>query len=276
MYVPFVFKRFTHEKVGVAKMQTLILKQLKKVEAENQVRILYACEIGSRAWGVATSKSDYDVRFIYVHPLDWYLSISDQRDVIELPHVNQLDMNGWELRKTLRLLRKSNPSLLEWLSSPQVYDKHQPFYDDLMRVSEKNFSLRVCSHHYLQMAKRNIRLFLHEEVVDVKKYFYVLRPIFACKWMEAYSNFPPLPFQQLVETLLEPSPLKQEINLLIYWRRIGIERTLRTNFLLTDEFIHRELTRVTTVGNAQKQQSADATSELDALFRQTLSNVWKN
>jgi predicted nucleotidyltransferase len=103
----------------------LILEQLEQIEQEEQVTILYACESGSRAWGFPSQDSDYDVRFIYLHKPEWYLSIYDKRDVIERPINNMLDINGWDLRKALNLFRKSNPPLLEWLQSPIQYKEIQ-------------------------------------------------------------------------------------------------------------------------------------------------------
>ena len=100
---------------------------LKEIEARHGVAILYACESGSRGWGFASQDSDYDVRFIYQNPRNWYLSIDEKRDVIELPINDELDINGWDLRKALRLLRKSNPALFEWLSSPIVYRQDEEF-----------------------------------------------------------------------------------------------------------------------------------------------------
>ena len=102
-------------------MEQAIKANLAEIEARENVRIVYACESGSRAWGFPSSDSDYDVRFIYLHPLEWYLSIVDKRDVIEDPITGQLDVNGWDLRKALQLFRKSNPPLFEWLNSPIVY-----------------------------------------------------------------------------------------------------------------------------------------------------------
>jgi hypothetical protein len=96
---------------------------LTRLETEQDVRVLYACESGSRAWGFASQDSDYDVRFLYVHRREWYLSIESRRDVIEEPLCDELDVSGWELRKALRLLRKSNPPLLEWMKSPMVYHR---------------------------------------------------------------------------------------------------------------------------------------------------------
>eukprot|EP01031_Cornospumella_fuschlensis_P048321 gene48321-59178_t len=104
-----------------AAMRERVLEELHRVERERNVTVLYACESGSRAWGFASSDSEYDVRFVYVEQPDWYLQVREPRDVIERPLDDELDVSGWELRKALRLLRNSNPTLLEWLDSPLVY-----------------------------------------------------------------------------------------------------------------------------------------------------------
>ena len=82
---------------------------------------MLAVESGSRAWGFASTDSDYDVRFIYIRPRDFYLKLESTRDVIEIPIEGAFDINGWDLNKTLRLAYKSNPTLFEWSSSPVVY-----------------------------------------------------------------------------------------------------------------------------------------------------------
>jgi predicted nucleotidyltransferase len=101
-------------------------RRLRRVEQDHAVRVLFACESGSRAWGFPSRNSDYDVRFIYIRPEDWYLSIDleRRRDVIELPIEDEFDINGWDVRKALKLFVKSNPPLLEWLNSPVVYLEH--------------------------------------------------------------------------------------------------------------------------------------------------------
>jgi predicted nucleotidyltransferase len=100
-----------------------ILSRIIEIEDEEGVRIFFACESGSRAWGFPSSDSDYDVRFLYLHPTEWYLSVNleHKRDVIERPISGDLDINGWDLRKALILLRKGNPPLMEWLGSPIIY-----------------------------------------------------------------------------------------------------------------------------------------------------------
>lgn len=100
-------------------------KDLLAIEQAYNVKILYACESGSRACGFGSPDSDYEIRFIYVNKFLWYLTIKETRDVIECPIIDELDMNGWDLHKALRLLQMNNPTLLEWLQSPIVYFQHQ-------------------------------------------------------------------------------------------------------------------------------------------------------
>jgi len=121
-----------------------IIKQcLADIEQEQDVRILYACESGSRAWGFESKDSDYDVRFIYVKPLDWHLTVEPQRDVIEamLPH--DVDLAGWELKKALHLFHKGNTSLIEWLHSPIVYFDDAQFAQELRAILKQEFSAKA-------------------------------------------------------------------------------------------------------------------------------------
>ena len=194
-------------------MQQLIVKKLDEIERQENVRILLAVESGSRAWGFASEDSDYDVRFIYVRPRNDYLRLEKFRDVIELPLVGELDINGWDLDKTLRLLRSSNPTLFEWFSSPIVY-RETPFADDFRSVMFKYFSTRRGLYHYLSMANGNYREYLKGEMVKAKKYFYVLRPILACRWIIDHGTPPPMLFSELVKSELDSAVSKDVVRLL--------------------------------------------------------------
>jgi len=126
-----------------------ILERLKNVESEHNVRILWAIESGSRAWGFHSPDSDYDIRFIYVRPREWYLSIDveDQRDVIEYPIVDDIDLNGWDLRKALRLLAKSNPGIVEWLHSPIIYSQYGSFQTQARHMLDQYYSIAKGIYH---------------------------------------------------------------------------------------------------------------------------------
>ena len=138
-------------------MEKLIVSKLHEIEQMEKVRILLAVESGSRAWGFASPDSDYDVRFIYIRDKEDYLRLNTMRDVIELPIDEVLDINGWDLQKTLRLLYKSNPTLFEWFSSPIVY-MESDFADLFRRVMNDYFSSKRSLYHYISMAEGNLSL----------------------------------------------------------------------------------------------------------------------
>jgi predicted nucleotidyltransferase len=133
---------------------------LENIEEEEQVKIFYACESGSRAWGFPSADSDYDVGFLYLHPRDWYLSIDleTKRDVIERPIDDGLDFSGWDLRKALKLLRKSNPPLIEWLGSPTIYREHFSVATQMRDLLTRYYSPEASQYHYLHMAREIIEI----------------------------------------------------------------------------------------------------------------------
>ena len=157
-----------------------IKKELKNLEDDKKIKVLYAVESGSRAWGFASKDSDWDVRFIYIHHYDWYLSVEEKKDNIEIILPNDIDLGGWELRKALLLFRKSNPPLLEWLKSPIKYNENYSIANELRKATEIYFNPKSCLYHYFHMAQGNYDAYFKENIVRLKKYFYVLRPIFAC------------------------------------------------------------------------------------------------
>ena len=152
-------------------MKEQIQEKLREIERREECRILLAVESGSRAWGFASPDSDYDVRFIYVHPEKAYLRLDRTRDVIEVPINDELDINGWDIDKTLRLLHKSNPTVFEWFSSPIIYQS-SAFADQFRPIMQKYFSSKAGLWHYLHMAEGNYRDYLRGKMVRAKKYFY--------------------------------------------------------------------------------------------------------
>lgn len=196
-------------------MKQIILEKLRAIEHQFDVRVLYACESGSRAWGFASPDSDYDVRFVYVHKADYYLSIDDFRDVIEVPINELLDINGWELRKALRLFRKSNAPLYEWLQSPIVYAADPAFVSEMKALMPTFFSSRAEIHHYLSMAKGVLESELSGEMVKLKRYFYALRPVLAANWIADIKSVPPMDFKSLSVLMPEQiGPLVDELLLI--------------------------------------------------------------
>ncbi|MBU7314322.1 nucleotidyltransferase domain-containing protein [Paenibacillus oleatilyticus] len=254
-----------------------ILEALCHIEQQEQVRILYACESGSRAWGFPSKDSDYDVRFLYVRPVEWYLSIFDQRDVIERPISDKLDINGWDLKKALNLFRKSNPPLLEWLQSPIPYYENYSAAERIRSISPLTFSPKSCMYHYLNMAKGNYREYLQGEQVKIKKYFYVLRPVLACEWIERFNAMPPMEFDVLVDRLVpEGSELKKVIRGLVERKMAGDEMDYEPRINPINEFLEQKMNHFERTAVHLKSAEGGQDHELDGLFRAVLGEVWEN
>lgn len=194
-------------------MYELIQEKLREIEQREDIIILHAIESGSRAWGFPSPDSDFDVRFLYIRRPEFYMRLDKTRDVVELPINDLLDINGWDLDKTLRLLHSSNPTLFEWMNSPIVY-RNTGFVEELAPYLDRYFSCKSGLYHYLHMAQTNNREFLKDDHVKLKKYFYVMRPILACRWILNRQTRPPMLFSELVEAELEQE-LRGEVQRLL-------------------------------------------------------------
>lgn len=239
---------------------------LARVESGRNVRVLYACESGSRAWGFASRDSDYDVRFLYVHPRDWYLSVENGRDVVEEPLHDELDVSGWELRKALRLLRKSNPPLLEWMKSPLVYRQDDAFVAEFNALGAEFYSPRRCFAHYLHMGFGNWRGYLRgRELVSLKKYLYVFRPVLACRWLERRLGQVPMLFAELVDGVLEERDVRVALGELVAQKQAGEELAVAPPVGALSRFLEAELARLDAL--AKPDDSSGDLEAMNRLFR---------
>jgi len=247
-----------------------IKARLAEIEQVEVVRILYACESGSRAWGFPSADSDYDVRFIYAHPPEWYLSLETRRDVIERPLDGDLDISGWDIRKALNLFRRSNPPLLEWLQSPVVYWSVPGFAERLRGLMGTYYAPCSCMHHYLQMARGNFREFLKGERVRTKKYFYVLRPVLACLWLEQGRGPVPTEFQTLVDALVPSGLLRDTINELLANKRDGCELDGAPRIPVLNDFLEAQLARFEQSIQQSTTSNLNGLDSLDTFFRSVI------
>ena len=234
-----------------------VLAQLQAIEQAHNVTVLFACESGSRGWGFASPDSDYDVRFVYVPRLPWYLRSRAGRDVIELPVNAELDVSGWELRKTLQLMLASNPVLLEWLRSPVVYRSNADWVARLHVLALQSFSPVRGYHHYLSMARKTMKSHLRpdSEVVKYKKYFYALRPLLAARWIREFGTVPPMRFAELASAMLQDADLLEELNALLAVKMRAGEAATSAPWPRIQAFLQAEL--------AQAEQYAPQASALD-------------
>ena len=250
-----------------------VLRELVAIEKKYGVHILFACESGSRGWGFASPDSDYDVRFIYVEPISWYASVEPGRDVIERPISDVLDISGWELRKALRLLRRSNPALFEWVDSPIIYRQDKPFVARLRVLMAEHFSPRRACHHYRAMAKKNFRGYLQGEEVRLKKYLYVLRPLLAAQWIEKGLGTPPMRFADLAGRMVGDTVLRDEINRLLAIKMRAGEAEYSPPWPCIHDFIKAELEKESIPADYKKPKGK--LEDLDRLLLETVFDFSK-
>jgi len=253
--------------------QEEVRRRLAGAEVEHVVKVLLAVESGSRAWGFASPNSDYDGRFIYVNRPDWYLSVEDRRDVIEYPIVDDMDVNGWDLRKALRLFRKSNPGFVEWLQSPIVYTETGSFRARALELLPHIYSVERGAYHYRSMAKTNFRGYLQAEMVPLKKYFYVLRPLLSVRWLVEFQRPAPIEFQLLLQMIDSEPSLRAAIDELLAVKSRSPEMGLAPQVPEIQSFIETEL-RQQEVLQLPKHEKSDAVPLLDELFRTVLRESW--
>lgn len=196
-------------------------RTLDAVAAQHGVRILFAAESGSRAWGFGSPDSDYDVRFIYAHEPKWYLDLSDHRDVIERPLDERLiDLAGWDVRKALGLLLKSNPALYEWFVSPIVYADDGVFAARARPLFEQNASARALAAHYWSIARGQWqREIAGRDQVKLKKYFYVIRPLLSLQAVIGTGVPPPMDIDHLLAASDLPFDVRRAVDELLSIKR---------------------------------------------------------
>ena len=256
-------------------MKRKILNCLKNLEKSEEIKILYAVESGSRAWGFASQDSDYDIRFFYIHKPDWYLSILKKPDTIELVKDGILDIAGWDFRKTLLLFLKSNPPLFEWLRSPIVYLKQTNSIQEMQDISAIYFNNKSSMYHYLNMAKGNYREYLKGDTVWIKKYFYVLRPILACEWIKDKKSIPPIEFKVLFETQIKNKLIKIEIEKLLKMKVEGDELRKDNKIKIINDYIEDRFVFFEKYLKNILSPGTQGLQELDQLFRKILKDTWR-
>ena len=252
-------------------IQKEIQDNLDMIEKKHDVQILLAVESGSRAWGFASPDSDYDVRFIYKHREEEYLRIDTMKDVIEWQLDEVLDINGWDLRKAMLAFGKGNPNVMEWANSPIIYRKTEK-WDILKEVVLHYFSEKASLYHYYGIANNTFRSFLTGDMIRYKKYFYALRPLLCCRWIERYHSVPPMEFEKLLVMFDEPDDvltkeLYEAIRELLARKAETEEKDLNPQMPEIIAFIREECARQKEISEATADDRRDGYDELNEVFR---------
>jgi uncharacterized protein len=237
-----------------ADIQSEIERRLDAIKRDDDVRLLLAVESGSRAWGFPSPDSDYDVRFVYIRKRDWYLRLQAGRDVIEQPIVDEIDLNGWDIRKALGLLLKSNAVISEWIESPIRYCDDHPVIEKIRMLADDVLNSRALAYHYANLGHRAAERWLEgDDPVPVKKYFYALRPALAIRHLCLDpTSRPPMNLQALIAGCDLPAAIADDIDELVEAKKRTNERANGTRKPSLDRLIRAELARAAEVPGKEK------------------------
>lgn len=207
---------------------------LTNIEQKKKIKILYVCETGSRAWGFPSPDSDFDMRFVYMHERDWYLNLSQRKDTIEIMD-GDLDITGWDLKKCLTLLKKSNAPLIERFQSPIEYYAAPDFKDDFKKLVESYYSPIAVFYHHHSLAKKFWEELKDKEAYKLKSVFYLVRSLLSCNWIMEDNSVLPMEIFGLMQYTTDEQ--KEKLNELITLKATVGEKYLHPKDAALNEWI---------------------------------------
>ena len=249
-------------------MKTTIINRLAEIERSNHIKILFACESGSRGWEFPSPDSDFDVRFIYVRPLNFYLSVQDKDDQLGFPINDELDIYGWDIKKVLKLIRKSNTTPFEWLQSPIIYGEQDHFKEELWTLCQSYFYRKTNINHYLGIAHSALETVVNSDEIKIKKLFYVLRPLLSAKWCLEKNAIAPMTIGPLLN--LMPEHLQKLVKDLITQKSTAAEGYIIKIHPELSNYIDEEFKNCTEGAKDLPKESFDS-EMLDIFFRKTIN-----
>ena len=261
-------------------IQREIQDNLEAIEKRHKIRILLAIESGSRAWGFASPDSDYDVRFIYMQEPKEYLRIDALKDTIEWQLDEVLDINGWDLKKALLAFAKGNPNVMEWANSPIIY-REAPEWKGIRDTAMQYFSEKSALCHYYGTANNTYMSYLTGDRIRYKKYFYALRPLLCCRWIERYHKVPPMEFEKLLQLFDGKEEelngqLLSDIRDLLSKKAVTEEKDLNPQIPAIIDFISAECRRQKAICDAAPDDHKHDLAALNECFRSVLGGITGN
>lgn len=257
-------------------IQDTIITKLAHIADEKNIKMILAVESGSRAWGFASPDSDYDCRFVYAHPKEEYISLFEQKDTIDYTPDAIYDLSGWDIKKFLQHITKSNAVMLEWLQSNSIYYSNEKFVAELRKLGRAYFNPIAVSWHYLSMAKKKYDVLKENEYSKLKTYFYVLRPLACIRFIREVDDIPYMEYQRNLDEIIVPNKIRDEIAIFLEYKKESKEKQeLIKNDALLNYFkneIQEAETWLKTATFAKNRNLIPA----DQCFRRIIEEAWHN
>ena len=176
-----------------------VSQHLKQIEEDYDVKVLEAREFGSRAWNLETPESDHDVAFIFVEPVERYISLESYRETIDRHFGEDFQYMGWNLKTYLEHLYNCKPTAIEFLLSPEAHLSRIDMLD-LRRYMLSNFNEVALYYHYRNLGKNQYKRYLEKgQKTTVKRNLYVFRGLLYAQYIKEVRDFPMLNFPDFVK-----------------------------------------------------------------------------
>jgi len=252
-----------------------ILNKLQSIENAHGVKIPLAIESGSRGWGFAAANADYDCRFIYVHKSERYLSVSDVKEFIDYELDETYDIRGYDLKRTLRYIMKSQATIFEWLSSNEVYIRNEPIVKIMRGLTADFFNPVPVCYHYISLARKMLREVTSADEAKIKKYFYILRPIANLNYIHQYGKMPFMEYDKTLEATAPPTDILAAIQELKARKIKMLEHDKIPAYGLLINYFISEIERFEDILKNMKHEKNTNTAVVDEAFRAIIRDVWK-
>ncbi|MDF5907129.1 nucleotidyltransferase domain-containing protein [Pseudomonas aeruginosa] len=162
--------------------------------------------------------------------------------MIERPLSDELDISGWESAQGVAPDAQTQPALLEVsLGSPLGVLEEPGVREELLWLGNAFHSVPGSRHHYLSMVRGELPRLPEGDSGRLKKYLYVLRPLFAVRWLDL--DLPPVALERIVEAITGRPSLREELDALLSLKRCCARITYIPPRLALQRFIEAELLR---------------------------------
>jgi len=258
-----------------ATIKKSIINKLSNIEQLHNVKILLAIESGSRGWGFAAANADYDCRFIYAHKTEKYLSILEMDEFIDYELNETFDIRGYDLKRVLKYIMKSQATINEWLSSNVIYINNGPVTKKLSKLAADFFNPIPVSYHYLSLAKKMLAEITVADEAKIKKYFYILRPIANLNYIQQYGKMPYMEYDKTLGATTPPSGVATAIQALKKQKAALLEHDKIPQHMFLIDYFNSEISRFESVLKEMKHEKNTNYTPLDEAFREIIEEVWK-
>jgi len=222
--------------------EAFIHSKLAEQEEKHRLEVLFAVERSSRLWGTDHKGSDWDVHFVYRHPLRRYCAVNKPNPIVKQDYgprgdskdkASELDVQlvGMEFSHFAGLIAASDPTIFDVVFSTIVYRDH-PILEELRESASSYFDWKQLACHYCSWGSRHLHLLTIKNPKakirkkEAKMFAFTLRGLLSCEWLVESKGTGlselPLRVDTLISTRIKDRQQRQAAEKLVERLRNGV------------------------------------------------------